>query len=141
MKRTATAHWTGDLKTGQGQISTQSQSLSEVPYSFPTRFEDQQGTNPEELVAAAHAACFTMATSAFLEKSGFVAQNLKTKATLELENRNEAWSITRIHLELVGRVDGITQQMFEQISANAKENCPISRLLKATISLDAKLEN
>ena len=139
MKRTASATWNGDLKQGKGSLSTQSGVLKETPYSFTTRFEDGIGTNPEELIAAAHAGCFTMALSAFLGRAGFIPRRLSTQASLTLEQGGGNWSITAIHLELTGEVPGISQEKFDEIAADAKANCPVSRVLKATITLNAKL--
>ncbi|HXT39006.1 MAG TPA: OsmC family protein [Candidatus Angelobacter sp.] len=139
MKRTASASWSGDLKQGKGSLSTQSGVLKETPYSFTTRFEDGIGTNPEELIAAAHAGCFTMALSAFLGRAGFTPRRLSTRASLSLEQVGGNWSITAIHLELTGEVPGISQEKFDEIAADAKANCPVSRVLKANITLNAKL--
>jgi osmotically inducible protein OsmC len=140
MKRTASAVWSGDLKQGKGSLTTPSGVLTETPYSFHTRFEQGAGTNPEELIAAAHAGCFTMATSAFLGKAGFTAGKLSTEASLTLEQVDGNWTITAIHLTLSGKVPGVDQQTFQQIAAEAKANCPVSRVLNAKITLDAKLE-
>jgi osmotically inducible protein OsmC len=140
MKRTASATWHGDLKTGKGTVSTQSGVLKETPYSFTMRFEDAPGTNPEELIAAAHAGCFTMALSAFLGKGGFTPQKLATQASLTLEQVDGNWTVTAIHLDLHAKVPGIDKAKFEQIAADAKANCPISRLLNTKITLEAKLE-
>ena len=141
MKRTASAAWQGDLKQGKGSISTQSGVLKETPYSFTTRFENGAGTNPEELIAAAHAGCFTMATAASLGKAGFTPEKLATQATLTLEQVEGQWTITKIDLVLTGRVPGIPPQKFDEITADAKANCPVSRVLNAEITLDAKLES
>ncbi len=140
MKRTASAAWQGDLKQGKGSISTQSGVLKETPYSFTTRFENGAGTNPEELIAAAHAGCFTMATAASLGKAGFSPDKLATQATLTLEQVDSQWTITKIDLVLTARVPGIDPQKFDEITADAKANCPVSRVLNAEITLDAKLE-
>ena len=140
MKRTASAAWQGDLKQGKGTLSTQSGVLKETPYSFATRFENGAGTNPEELIAAAHAGCFTMATTASLGRAGFVPERLSTQATLTLEQVDGQWTITTIHLELNARIPGIEAQKFDEIAADAKANCPVSRVLNAEITLDAKLE-
>ena len=140
MKRTASAVWTGDLKQGKGSISTQSGILKETQYSFSTRFENGVGTNPEELIAAAHAGCFTMATAAALGKAGFTAQSLATNASLTLEQVSGNWTITTVDLQLTGRVPGIDAAKFAEIAADAKANCPVSRVLNAKINLDAKLE-
>ena len=141
MKRTASAFWQGDLKKGQGTVSTQSGVLNKTQYSFSTRFEDGIGTNPEELIAAAHAGCFTMALSAFLGGAGFTAEELSTQATLTLEQVDGNWTITAVHLDLTGRVPGIDAAKFEEIADQAKAGCPVSRVLKADITLTKKLES
>jgi osmotically inducible protein OsmC len=140
MKRTASARWTGDLKQGKGSLTTQSGVLQETPYSFTTRFEETKGTNPEELIAAAHAGCFSMALSAFLGRAGFTPQQITTQAALTLEQVQGNWTITAIHLETQARVPGISREKFNEIAADAKANCPVSRVLKAAITLDSKLE-
>ena len=140
MKRTASAIWTGDLKQGKGLISTQSGTLKQTPYSFTTRFENGTGTNPEELIAAAHAGCYAMAFSAFLGKAGFVPEQVATNAALSLEQVDGNWTITTIHLELKAKVPGLDKNKFNEIAANAKELCPVSRVLNAKITLDAILE-
>ncbi len=140
MKRKATAQWRGDLKTGKGTISTESGVLSESRYSFTTRFENEKGTNPEELVAAAHAGCFTMALSAELGKANLTAESLRTTATVTLEKGDSGFSVTASHLELAAKVPGATQEAFMAAARTAETNCPISKLLKAKITLDAKLE-
>jgi osmotically inducible protein OsmC len=140
MKRTASAVWLGNLKQGSGTVSTGNGALKNTPYSFSSRFENGAGTNPEELIAAAHAGCFTMATSASLGRAGLTPERLSTEATLTLEQVQGSWTITTIHLQLTGRVPGISQEKFAEIAADAKANCPVSRLLKAEITLDAKLE-
>lgn len=141
MKRTASAVWQGDLKQGKGTLSTGSGALKETPYSFTARFENGAGTNPEELIAAAHAGCFTMATTASLSRAGFVPEKLSTEATLTMEQVDGQWTITRIDLALTARVPGIEPQKFDDIAADAKANCPVSRVLNAEVTLDAKLEN
>jgi osmotically inducible protein OsmC len=140
MQRAATAVWNGTLKEGKGTISTASGVLSDAPYSFVTRFENGQGTNPEELIAAAHAGCFTMALSAQLSTINFTPDSLRTKATLTLEKLDAGWTISKIHLDLAARVPGISQAAFESAAASAKENCPVSRLFKADITLTSVLE-
>jgi lipoyl-dependent peroxiredoxin len=140
MNRTATAVWNGDLKNGKGTLSTQSGVLKSTPYSFATRFESGIGTNPEELIAAAHAGCFTMALSAFLGGAGFTPQQLSTEATLTLEQVQGNWTITAVHLALSAQVPGISPEKFEEIAANAKANCPVSRVLNTKITLATKLE-
>lgn len=140
MKRKASAVWHGDFKSGKGAISTESGTLSKTQYSFSTRFESGVGTNPEELVAAAHAACFTMALSFALSSAGHPPTSLETNATLTMENLPEkSWTITAIHLDTTASVPGIDSETFAKMAAGAKANCPISRLLNTTITLDAKL--
>jgi lipoyl-dependent peroxiredoxin len=140
MKRTASAIWSGDLKSGHGALATHSGVLKDTPYSFATRFEGAQGTNPEELIAAAHAGCFTMALSATLGKAGFTPKRLATQATVALELVAGNFTITSVHLENEAWVPGINADQFAQIAADAKANCPVSRLLRAEITLNAKLE-
>ena len=140
MKRKGSAVWHGDLKSGRGTISTESTVLKDVQYSFGTRFENGPGTNPEELIGAAHAGCFTMALSAELQKAGFTAHTLSTVAHVTLENDPKtSWTVTRIHLETTAKVPSIAPDKFAEIAAGAKAGCPISRLFKADITLDAKL--
>jgi osmotically inducible protein OsmC len=140
MQRTAQAKWQGDLKSGNGALSTASGVLSNTAYSFHTRFEDGKGTNPEELLAAAHAGCFTMALSNQLGKAGLSAENLETKCTITLEKTPKGFEITKSHLELTARVPGATKEAFDTATAAAKFGCPVSALFKAEITLDAKLE-
>jgi osmotically inducible protein OsmC len=140
MKRNASAVWHGNLKAGKGTLSTDSSVLKDTQYSFATRFENGVGTNPEELIAAAHAGCFTMALSAALEQAGFVADTLRTSAALTLENDPKtSWTISAIHLTTTAKVPGITPEKFAEVAAGAKANCPVSRVLKADITLDAAL--
>ena len=141
MKRTASAVWNGTLKEGKGVISSQSGVLTDTPYSFGTRFAEERGTNPEELIAAAHAGCFSMALSAGLGKAGFEPVRIKTQALLDLENVEGSWRITTIRLETVARIPKITPSQFETIAQDAKANCPVSQVLKANITLVAKLED
>lgn len=141
MKRVSQAIWSGDLKAGLGELTTQSGIIRNVPYSFTTRFEMGSGTNPEELIAAAHAGCFTMAVSAFLGEAGYKAENLKTLATVVMDNEGENWFIHTIHLDLTARVPGIDPQKLEEAAEKARLNCPISRLLNVNITLDIKLES
>jgi lipoyl-dependent peroxiredoxin len=140
MKRQATAQWRGDLKTGKGTITTESGVLNETPYSFSTRFEGEKGTNPEELVAAAHAGCFTMALSAELGKASLTATSLRTTAVVTLEKDAGGFSITESNLDLVAKVPGATPDVFQKAADTAKANCPLSKLLKAKITLTTKLE-
>jgi lipoyl-dependent peroxiredoxin len=140
MERTASAVWNGALRDGRGAISTQSGLLSETPYSFVTRFENAKGTNPEELIAAAHAGCFTMALAAQLGTMQFTPEQLRTTATVTLEKLETGWTISKIHLDVTARLRGISAAAFEAAATGAKENCPVSRLLKADISMTAHLE-
>ncbi len=135
MKRTASAHWEGDLKTGKGNLSTQSTVLSKTQYSFNTRFEDGVGTNPEELLGAAHAGCFTMAVSMILGQAGFQATALDTIATVTLEGL----VITGVHLSIKGKVPNISAQQFDDTVKAAEKNCLISKIISAPISSDAAL--
>ncbi len=135
MKRTAKAHWKGTLTAGTGEITTQSTILNNTQYSFKTRFADGIGTNPEELIAAAHAGCFTMAVGAALSQAGFTPGDLNTEATLDLDM--VALSITGIHLELVGQaIEGVTETQFKEIAEGAKANCIISKALSVPITLN-----
>lgn len=134
MKRTAKAHWNGTLKEGKGEISSQSTVLNNTPYSFKTRFESGIGTNPEELIAAAHAGCFTMSVGATLERAGFIAKDLNTEAILEVDLTN--LMITGIHLDLKASViDGLSPDAFQQIAEGAKANCIVSKALNVPITL------
>jgi osmotically inducible protein OsmC len=139
MKRTAEAKWQGDLKTGAGTISMASGTLSGTPYSFHSRFEQGKGTNPEELLAAAHAGCFTMALSNQLAQAGFVAESLETTCTITLDKTDGGFGITESHLELKARVPGATQEAFDKATQAAKSGCPVSKLYNTNITLDAKL--
>lgn len=139
MERTASAVWSGGFKDGKGQISTQSGVLSSTPYGFNTRFENEPGTNPEELIAAAHAGCFTMALSVQLGEAGLTATSLKTSAAVTLEKDSDGFSITAVHLNLTATIPGADQQTFEALANKAKIGCPVSKLLNAKITLDAKL--
>jgi osmotically inducible protein OsmC len=139
MKRTASAIWLGNLKQGSGTLTAASGTLRDTPYGFSSRFENGTGTNPEELIAAAHAGCFTMATSAALGRAGFTAEKLTTEATLTLDQVQGNWTITDIHLKMSARVPGVSKEKFNEIAADAKANCPVSRVLKANITLDAQL--
>ncbi len=138
MKRHATANWQGTGKEGKGNLSTQSTVLNKTQYSFATRFEDGIGTNPEELVAAAHAGCFTMKLSFNLNAAGFTADTLDTKCDITLDPAKG--EITNSHLTITAKVPGISQSAFESAAASAKANCPVSRLLKAEITMTASLE-
>ena len=140
MKRKASAEWRGDLKTGKGLVSTDSGTLRAAPYSFTTRFEEEKGTNPEELIAAAHAGCFTMALSGELGKAGITPESLRTTATVTMEKLDAGWTVTESHLEVVGKIPGGSAEAFQKAAQAAETGCPISRLLKAKITMDAKLE-
>src|SRR6476620_8661807 len=140
MQRKASAVWKGGLKDGKGTISAPGGVLNNTPYSFNTRFENSPGTNPEELIAAAHAGCFTMALSAQLGEAGMTATSLKTTATVSLDKVDGGFAIPAVHLSLVANIPGASQQAFEEAARKAKEGCPVSKLLNATITLDARLE-
>src|ERR1019366_8747531 len=140
MKRSANAKWQGDLKTGTGSISTDSGVLTDANYSFSTRFENGKGTNPEELLAAAHAGCFTMALSAQLGQANLVPLSLETICTISLEKVAEGFAVTESHLELKAKVPGADQAAFDQAVANAKSGCPVSKLYNTKITLSATLE-
>src|SRR6185437_9746248 len=139
MVRKASAVWNGSLKEGKGTISTDSGVLSNTQYSFSTRFESGKGTNPEELIAAAHAGCFTMALSAQLGNAGIIADSLETTASLTLEKLDTGWTITKINLDVAARIPGNDRAAFEKAAQEAKANCPVSRLLKAEITMSARL--
>ena len=141
MKRKASAIWHGDLKSGKGSISTESGTLKETQYSFGTRFENGVGTNPEELVAAAHAGCFSMALSAELGKAGFTPASIHTVATVTMEKTDAGFTVTESHLDLKAKISGIDEAQFIAIADGAKAGCPISRLLNAKVSLYAQLES
>ena len=140
MNRTASAVWHGDLKQGKGTLSTQSGVLKETPYSFTTRFENGIGTNPEELIAAAHAGCFTMALSAQLTQAGLKAESLETSCTITLEQKDGSFAITESRLELKAKVPGASAEAFDKAVSAAKSGCPVSKLFNTTITLDAQLE-
>lgn len=140
MKRNASAVWHGSLKEGKGTITTQSGTLKETPYTFRSRFGEDPETNPEELIAAAHAGCFTMALSLALGEAGFTADTLSAKATLSLDQVDGGFAITTVHLELTGKVPGIDQAKFEEVANGAKAGCPVSKVLNAKITLTATLE-
>ena len=140
MKRTASAQWEGDLKTGKGAVSTESGVLAGAQYSFTTRFESGKGTNPEELVAAAHAGCFTMALSAELGKANLVPQSLRTTATITLDRLDTGWTVTESHLSVVAKVPGASAEAFRTAAEAAETGCPISKLFKTKITMDATLE-
>ena len=140
MKRSASAVWRGGLKDGKGSISTDSGVLSNAQYSFGTRFEDGIGTNPEELIGAAHAGCFSMALSAQLGNAGLTAESIKTKAAVTLEKIDAGFTITAVHLDVTAKVPGADPAAFATAADAAKAGCPVSRVLNAAITMDAKLE-
>ena len=140
MKRKASAVWQGGLKDGKGAISTDSGVLQNTQYSFSTRFEEGKGTNPEELIAAAHAGCFSMALSGQLGNAGMTAESINTTASVTLEKTDAGFTITKVHLDVTAKIPGADNEAFATAANNAKAGCPISRLLKAEITMDAKLE-
>jgi osmotically inducible protein OsmC len=139
MIRKAKALWRGDGRTGKGDLSTDSGVLSQTPYSFRTRFENEKGTNPEELIAAAHAGCFTMALAFGLQAAGYTPTELATEAAVTLEPEGKGFRISRSALMLRAKVPSLDQAMFEKLAKDAEQNCPVSKVLKAEITLDAKL--
>ncbi|KQQ58141.1 osmotically inducible protein OsmC [Pseudomonas sp. Leaf129] len=141
MKKTASAVWKGDLKTGKGEISTQSGALKSNPYGFNTRFEGQPGTNPEELIGAAHAGCFSMAFSMILGGEGLTPDEIKTSAEVSLDKEGEGFAITAIKLTMSAKIPNIDQAKFEELANKAKEGCPVSKVLNADITLSATLES
>jgi osmotically inducible protein OsmC len=140
MKKTASAVWKGGLKDGIGTISTESRVLSNAPYGFKARFEGGPGTNPEELLGAAHAGCFSMALSAQLGEAKMTAESIRTTATVTLDKVEGGFSITAVHLDLTAKIPGANRQAFETAADKAKTGCPLSKVLNAKITLDAKLE-
>ncbi|NIJ15126.1 OsmC family peroxiredoxin [Sphingobium vermicomposti] len=139
INRSGSAVWSGGLKDGKGTISTQSGALDAHPYGFATRFEDVPGSNPEELIAAAHASCFTMALSMILGEAGFTAEKMETNGVVTLEKREDGFAITASKLTLKASIPGIDDDRFQELAAKAKANCPVSKLLNADIGLDAEL--
>lgn len=140
MQRKASAVWQGGLKDGKGTVSSASGVLSNTPYSFATRFENNPGTNPEELIAAAHAACFSMALSGQLGNANLKAESINTAATLTMEKLDSGWTITAVHLDVTARIPNGDKAAFEKAANDAKNGCPVSKLLKANITMAAKLE-
>ena len=140
INRTASAAWSGGLKDGKGSISTESGALKAYPYGFAARFEGQKGTNPEELLGAAHAGCFTMALSLILGEAKLTATQMDTTAKVTLEQVEGGFAITAVHLTLKARIPGTDQKTFDELAAKAKAGCPLSKVIKATITLDATLE-
>ncbi|WP_426117172.1 OsmC family protein [Massilia sp. PWRC2] len=139
MKKSASAAWSGGIKEGIGSISTETGVLNKAPYGFKARFGDGPGTNPEELIGAAHAGCFTMALSGVLEKAGLKATSMETTATVTLEKQGEGFAITAVHLALTATIPGATDAAFQAAAADAKANCPVSKLLNTAITLEATL--
>ena len=141
MQRKASAVWKGGLKDGKGTVSATSGVLSNTPYSLSTRFENAPGTNPEELIAAAHAACFSMALSAQLGGANLTPESINTSATLAMEKQDSGWAITAVHLDVVARVPNADAAAFQKAADNAKSGCPVSKVLKANITMSAKLQS
>jgi osmotically inducible protein OsmC len=139
INRHGSAVWAGGIRDGKGAISTESGALTSYPYGFASRFEGKPGTNPEELIAAAHAGCFTMALSLILGDAKLTAHHMETSARVTLEQVTGGYAITAVHLTLTAEIPGADQETFEELAANAKANCPVSKLLKADVTLDAKL--
>ncbi len=141
MKRNASAVWNGGIRDGRGTLSTESGALADTPYSFSTRFEDEKGTNPEELIGAAHAGCFSMALSGGLGAAGMTAESIRTTAAVTVEKAEGGFAITAVHLVVRARIPGATAEAFDQAARAAKAGCPVSKLLNAPITLDAALES
>lgn len=139
IKKKGSAVWKGNLKEGKGTVSTETGVLNEQPYGFQTRFEGKKGTNPEELIAAAHASCFSMALSGVLGEHGLTADDISTTATVSLEQKDGGFTVTKSHLSMTAKIPGVDDETFQTAAKAAKENCPISRLLNAEITMDAKL--
>lgn len=139
MKKTASAIWQGGLKDGKGLLSTESGALKQNPYGFNTRFEGSPGTNPEELIGAAHAGCFSMALSMMLGEAGLTPERIDTIAEVSLDKQADGFAITAVHLTLKAKVPGASEAQFQEIANKAKAGCPVSKVLNATISLDARL--
>ncbi len=139
IKKSAQAQWSGDLKQGKGFISTESGALDNQPYGFNTRFEDKAGTNPEELIGAAHSGCFSMALSLFLGEEGFVAESIDTKAVVSLDEVDGGFEVSEVALTVKASIPNISDDVFQKLCESTKNGCPISKLLNAKITLDAKL--
>lgn len=139
IRRKGSAHWSGTLKEGQGRVSTETGVLDNESYGFKTRFETERGTNPEELIGAAHAACFSMALSLALGESGLTPDDINTTATVSLEQKDGGFSITGVHLDVTAKVPGADAESFATAANGAKQNCPVSKLLHAEITMDARL--
>jgi osmotically inducible protein OsmC len=139
MKRKASAVWNGSLKDGRGTLSTQSRILSSTPYSFRTRFEEEPGTNPEELIGTAHAGCYSMALSMILGLAGMTPEKIETDATITMEKQGDGFVVTASHLDVIATIPGADEAAFQEAAAKAKEGCPISKLMNAKITIDARL--
>jgi osmotically inducible protein OsmC len=140
MKTQGSAVWRGGIKDGKGAISTKSGALADYPYGFASRFEGKPGTNPEELIGAAHAGCFTMALSLILGEAGLTAEQMSTTAEVSLDKQGDGFAITAVHLTLRAKIPGADDAKFQELAGKAKAGCPVSKLLKAEITLDARLE-
>lgn len=140
MKRNASAHWEGNLQQGKGTISAESGALSDQPYGFNTRFEDGAGTNPEELIGAAHAGCYSMALSMILGEAGYTPDAIDTKAAVTLEEQDDGFAITAVHLDVKAKVPGASQQDFDKCANDAKAGCPVSKLFNADVTMEAQLQ-
>ena len=141
MDRKGSATWKGGIKDGKGTISTESKVLSDIQYSFISRFEQGKGTNPEELIGAAHAGCFSMALSMILGIAGFKVESINTTATVTIEKEGDGFAITAVHLDVTARVPGADRLVFEKAANNAKVGCPVSKVLNTKITMDARLED
>ncbi len=139
IKKHGSAKWSGGLKDGQGHVSTQTGSLSDQPYGFSNRFEGKPGTNPEELIGAAHASCYAMALSLNLGEDNLTAEDIQVKSTVSLEEKGGGFEITKVHLDVTAKVPGATEEQFRKAAEATKTGCPVSKLLKAEVSMDAKL--
>lgn len=139
IKKNGSARWSGDLKTGKGFVSTETGVLDDQPYGFNTRFEDGKGTNPEELLGAAHASCFSMALSMILGQHGLVADEINTTATVSLEEKDDGFAITKVHLDLEAKIPEASEDQFREAAEAAKSGCPVSKLFNAEITMDARL--
>ncbi|WP_199193227.1 OsmC family protein [Blastopirellula marina] len=141
IKRKGSVVWQGGIKDGKGEISTESGALASYPYGFASRFEGQKGSNPEELIGAAHSACFTMALSLILGEAGFTAEKMETSAVVTLEQVENGYAITAIHLALTAKIPGATKEDLDELAAKAKVGCPVSKVLDTEITLDVTLED
>ena len=139
IKKSASANWSGDIKSGKGSISSESGALESQPYGFNTRFEGRSGTNPEELVAAAHSACYSMALSLALTEADYIADDIKTTATVSLDEVDDGFEVSHITLNVKAKIEGISQLKFDELCVQTKEGCPISKLMNAEISLSTQL--